>query len=200
MGQIRRPPSAKLFIAMLVSKDAQNKIDYIDNVLQNEFGSIDIISQNWPFDCTEYYTKEMGSGLLRRIVSFSGIIDPSEIVEIKHKTNHLEQRITAELRADSAGSESRVVNLDAGYLTLGQVILATTKSYSHRIYLRDGIWAEVTLYYNKGKYTPWPWTYPDYASGRYDDFWLKMREKLKTTQKEQPPNPHFSQEKTVFLK
>jgi len=176
MGQIRKPPPAKLFIAMLISQDVRNKIDYIDNRVQNEFGEIDIVSQSWQFDCTEYYKKEMGPALLRRIVSFMKIIDPSDIVVIKHKTNQLEQEITAELRSESTG---RAVNLDAGYLTLGQIILATTKSYSHRIYLRDGIWAEVTLYYNKGRYVPWSWTYPDYASGRYDDFWLKMREKLK---------------------
>ncbi len=178
MGAIRKPPPAKLFVAMLISQDAREKIVYIDNKLTNEFGEIDITSELWPFDCTEYYTDEMGQNLIRRIVSISGIIDPSEIVQIKLKTNLLEEEITNHIRNNNSG---RAVNLDAGYLTLGQIVLATTKSYSHRIYLREGIWAEVTLYYNKGKYVPWPWTYPDYASGQYDDFFIQMREKLKKT-------------------
>jgi len=74
---------------------------------------------------------------------------------------------------------------DPGYLSLGQIVLATTKSYSHRIYLRDGVWAEVTLRYHKGRYEKLEWSYPDYACGRYNDFWLEMRAKLKHQLQEQ---------------
>ena len=36
----------------------------------------------------------------------------------------------------------RRVNLDAGYLCLAKLVLASTKDHAHRIYLRDGIYAE----------------------------------------------------------
>jgi hypothetical protein len=72
-----------------------------------------------------------------------------------------------------------VVNIDPGYLTLSKVVLATTKDYSHRLYLRDGIYAEVTLHYEAGAWRPWPWTYRDYASGQYLDFFERVRESLK---------------------
>jgi len=179
MGQTRQPQKAKLFVAMLIAPDGLAKIDSFDRRLEERFGPIDLKSPHWPFDFTDYYTPEMGPNLTRRIVSFEKIIDPAFLVEAKLITNDLEQQITQEHRGPGQG---RMINLDAGYLTLGQVLLATTKSYSHRIYLNKGIWAEVTLRFLKGRYEKWEWTYPDYADGRYNDFWMAMREKLKQNQ------------------
>ena len=45
---------------------------------------------------------------------------------------------------------------------LGKFLLATTKDQAHRVYLRDGIFAEVTLHYHAGAFRPWEWTYADY--------------------------------------
>jgi hypothetical protein len=52
-------------------------------------------------------------------------------------------------------------------VALDKLVLATTKDYSHRIYLGQGIYAEVTLKHRQGAFQPWDWTYPDYASPRY---------------------------------
>jgi hypothetical protein len=43
-------------------------------------------------------------------------------------------------------------------------VLATTKESSHRVPLASGIWAEVTLLFEKGSFRPVEWTYPDYRS------------------------------------
>jgi hypothetical protein len=176
MGQIRRPPKAKLFVAQLIAPEVRARADLVDRALAEAFGPIDLAGPDWPFEFTDYYTPEMGAGLIRRIVGFERLIDPAFLVRAKLITNGLEAELTRVLRGEAPG---RVVNLDAGYLTFGQVLLATTKSYSHRIYLDNGIWAEVTLRYVKGRYEKWEWTYPDYADGRYNEFWLAMREKLK---------------------
>jgi hypothetical protein len=88
----------------------------------------------------------------------------------------LERPLAGETPAPQA---PRVVNIDPGYLTLSKVVLATTKDYSHRLYLRDGIYAEVTLHYESGVWRPWPWTYRDYASGQYSEFFERVRESLK---------------------
>jgi hypothetical protein len=176
MADIRPTPKSKLFVAMLIAPDGMDKLSQIDNALVEQFGEIDLVSPNYSFEFTEYYTPEMGPDLTRRIVSFEKLFDPADLAKAKLITNDLELKFRDILRNSSAG---RIVNLDAGYLTLGQIILATTKSYSHRIFLQRGIWAEVTLYFYKGRYEKWQWTYPDYADGRYNDFWLSMREKLK---------------------
>ncbi len=176
MGQIRQTPQAKLLVAMLVAPDAMDRLELFDRALVSRFGPIDLKSRTWPFDFTDYYTPEMGPNLTRRFVSFERLIDPSTLTDAKLITNEIELDLTRQMRGPNAG---RIINLDAGYLTLGQMVLATTKSYSHRIYLGKGIWAEVTLRYLKGQYVKWDWTYPDYADGRYNDFWLAMRNKLK---------------------
>lgn len=176
MGAVRQGPTAKFFVAMLIAEDGRGKVEELDRMLVDAFGRIDIVSSIWPFEFTDYYTTEMGPGLVRRIVSFAELFDPAELAKTKLTTNELEESFARRHRGEGEG---RMFNLDAGYLTLGQLVLATTKSYSHRIYLREGIWAEVTLRYHKGAYEKWPWTYPDYADRRYNDFWIKMRDKLK---------------------
>ena len=75
-----------------------------------------------------------------------------------------------------AVGQRRRVNLDPGYVSLSKMVLATTKDYSHRIYLGQGIYAEVTLHYRHGAFHPWEWTYPDYASQRYLDIFGHIRD------------------------
>jgi len=139
-------------------------------------GPTDAVSALWPFDSTDYYELEMGEGLRRQFVSFEKLIDPGELAQQKLLSNELERRICYEC---GLPAEQRRVNLDPGYLSLSKLVLATTKDYSHRLYLGDGIYAESTLHFENGRWTAWPWTYPDYASDRYHDYFGQVRELYK---------------------
>jgi hypothetical protein len=44
----------------------------------------------------------------------------------------------------------RPVNLDPGFIEPSKLILASTKNFSHRIYIGNKMYAEVTLMYEKG--------------------------------------------------
>ncbi len=57
-------------------------------------------------------------------------------------------------------------------------MLATGKNYLHRIYLGRGVYADLTLIYEKGGFQPLPWTYPDYASPEVRAVLALMRERL----------------------
>jgi hypothetical protein len=57
------------------------------------------------------------------------------------------------------------------------LILATGKGYSHRPYLRDGIYADLTLIFSDGTFRPLPWTYPDYAGRQMIGLLNRVREK-----------------------
>jgi hypothetical protein len=167
MGIIKKPHPVKLFIGM-ISGDTR-LLEEIEDILVKEFGEIDMRSPVWRWDHTDYYQEEMGSNLMRKFVFFDTLIDPGRIAEIKIRTNEIEG-----LYVNERGG--RKINLDPGYLELSKIVLVTTKNYSHRVYLRDGIYAEVTLIFKKGEYQPLPYTYRDYASPEYRELFKMARE------------------------
>lgn len=124
--------------------------------LTSRFGPPDLVSPWLPFTHTSYYTPEMGPVLWRRVVAFLHLADPQALPAWKGFTNDLEQRF-------SLGGR-RLVNIDPGYLARERLVLATGKNYVHRLYLDQGIYGDLTLIYQQGRFQPLPWTYPDYAS------------------------------------
>ena len=54
-------------------------------------------------------------------------------------------------------------------------MLATVMNRAHRIYLGQGVFAEVTLLYQKRAFQPLPWTYPDYATVAARTFFEQVR-------------------------
>lgn len=174
MGAIR-PARPVLLICGFISNDPDLMARALQ-VLSGHVGPAEEFSEDWPFDMTDYYLVEMGEGLRRRFASFERPIDPVELSSIKSLTNQIEARICHDCGLDTG---HRPVNLDPGYLSLSKLVLATTKDFSHRVYLRDGIYAESTLHYEAGRWQPWPWTYPDYADTRYHGFFERCRERLR---------------------
>ena len=120
----------------------------------------------------------MGRELRKQFFAFQRLVVPESLATAKLQTNQLE----AELAGGSGYTEPRPLNLDPGLLTLGKFMLATTKDQAHRIYLRDGIYAEVTLRYEAGQFQPWPWTYADYRESdvraALEDFRSYYKERL----------------------
>lgn len=135
------------------------------------FGEIAVESETFPFGFTAYYDREMGAGLIRQFVGFRRLVRQDQLVDIKLLTGQME----AELGTRTSGGLRRSVNLDPGYVTLAKVVLATTKDRDHRIYLGEGVFAEVTLRWTRGRLTPQPWTYPDYCSEQATAFLGAMR-------------------------
>ena len=142
----------------LISSIFSNNKDLLNitiKELSNKFGNIDYISKFVLFDYTDYYEKEMGAPLFRRFISFETLLNPEMLPDIKQYTNKIEERFLKE--------EKRQVNIDPGYLSQAHLILATGKAYTHRPYLRNGIYADLTLIYTNNNFQSLDWTYPDYA-------------------------------------
>ena len=170
MGQISKPKPVNLIAGILTNNP--DLLEQIDKTLQKYFGLIDLRSDVIPFTFTDYYNEEMGKGILRQFYSFEKLIMPDELASIKVQTNHIEDSITA----SGKYPVNRPINVDPGYINESRLILASTKDFSHRIYLRDGIYAEVTLNYRGGRYESFPWTFPDYKFSDYHKFLLMARE------------------------
>lgn len=155
--------------------------------MQALWGPIEYKSDVMPFAYTDYYTKEMGAPLRRKFVSFTRYIDPGALAEIKHQSNALEEEI-AQTEAARRLHVARPINLDPGYVEPSKLVLATTKNYSHRIYIGKSMYAESTLQYHKGAWRSWPFTYPDYAGGAYNEFLSRVRERLMEQRSSQKSN------------
>ncbi len=168
--------TAKLFFSIFSSdKELISKIIYS---LSAHYGEIDFETPFLPFNQTRYYEKEFGDNLERKIFSVKKIINPLEAINIKIECMEMEEK----------GSEwgKRKFNIDPGYVELSHVILTTRKPYSHRIYVGKGVFADLTLIYKKEEgFVPLNWTYPDYGSQQYRDFFNKIRDILKINLREQ---------------
>jgi len=153
MSLPQAPKPAKLVIG-LIMKD-RTLFEPLAAELSSVFGPLDIVSSWMPFDYTSYYEPEMGAPLFRRMLTYKNLIAQSELPAIKLTTNRLEE-------SHSHGGRRRV-NIDPGYLLYERFVLASGKNFTHRIYVGSGIYADLTLIYQRGAFEKLPWTYPDYA-------------------------------------
>jgi hypothetical protein len=140
--------------------------------MAEQFGAVQCDTGEFPFTSTDYYDREMGSGLKRRFVSFEHPIAPDRLKEIKIFTNRLERQ---HLRPDGG----RVINIDPGTVGLAGLVLVSTKNFSHRIYLGDGIFGEISMLYENKAFVPLKWTYPDYRLPEVVRFLNQVRENVK---------------------
>jgi len=138
--------------------------------LEHAFGELDMCSDFFPFVFTDYYEKQMGPGLRRRFLSFKTLIDPERLSDIKLKTNALE-----EVMRKAAESRRRLVNLDPGYLSASALVMATAKDFSHRIPLKNGIYAHLEFLFGRKDIKLLEWTYPDFRTPDYHDYFLRVR-------------------------
>jgi hypothetical protein len=173
-------PAEPVKLIFSVFAQASSQLDEVIIRLSVLYGPSDFISELIYFDYTDYYSREMGENLVRRFLSMEKLIMPEILPDIKLATNKIENGFTKDGK--------RLVNIDPGYIAKGHLILATGKQYAHRPYLRNGIYADLTLIYQKKKFCYLPWTYPDYA----DEKQLLMLAKIRDT--------YLSQLKSMDLK
>lgn len=165
---IPSPPDPARLVTGVYTSDKE-LFEPVLSELEELFGKTDTVSNWMAFDRTDYYEKEMGSPLFRRMISFETLVEQEALADIKLATNAIEKKYTAEGK--------RKVNIDPGYMLLSRFILATGKDFSHRIYIGKGIYGDLTLIYHKGGFTFLPWTYPDYREEAMTSYLLEVRDK-----------------------
>jgi hypothetical protein len=172
MGQVRQVEPVKLLVGMLSSypggfAEAEARLSHI-------LGEVDLRSDLFAHEFTEYYRDEMGHPLVRYFTSFKDLIGPERLAAIKRLTNEIE----SDVAASGEWKVVRPLNLDPGYIAPSKLILASTKDFAHRVYLGEGIYADLTLQYRHGKWCELPWTFPDYRTQDYHGFFTRVRERL----------------------
>jgi len=158
--EIQATPKVKCIFGMIYSSDS-DLLACIHH-LEKVFGPTDLISDDYPFNITDYYENEMGSTLKRKFISFVNLIGLSNIIEGYYVKQN-----------------GRSINLDPGYLDMDKFVLASAKYGRQKIYLDKGIYADPTLYFFKKEFHAYSWSFPDFSSGIYNDYFLKVRFQFK---------------------
>jgi len=169
MSSPRADHPAFIFTAVLFSEGVT--VQEVIGVLKEKIGEILVESEHVGFVWSDYYEPEMGKNLKRVFVVYKTIIQRDKIVSIKRMTDELEKQYEKDGK--------RTVNIDPGLLCLENIILATNKPFFHRIYLSQGVYAEVTMFYKHGTFNPIEyWSYPEYRSTPVLNFFNEARNTL----------------------
>jgi hypothetical protein len=179
MSHPNPPQPAKLVIGVFTN-DKKLLAPVLER-LTNQFGDIDLISPWIAFDYTRYYEPEMGRDLMRRMMAFKTLIDQEALSQVKLATNIIE--------AELATNTRRNINIDPGYMLRERFVLATGKNFSHRIHIGSGIYADLTLLFQKGGFQSLPWTYPDYKAPQMQSFLIQVRNKYIKDITDRNPKP-----------
>lgn len=168
--RLRPAPGAKFFVA--VASGGPDLSPELLELLGREFGSLGSPSTAYCFsDFSSYYDAEIQGKVWKRIIGLEGLRSADELVTVKLAT----ERIQWESARSGPSGLLRRYNLDPGYVNGWQVVLATVKNCAHRIFLRHGIYAEVTLLYRERRFQGLPWTYPDYLSPLVTQYLTDLR-------------------------
>ncbi len=158
-----REPKVKRITGILYPNE--DLLAWSVDMLAKIWGEPELMSKPVPFDKTNYYD-DISPNLTRIFLCFPGLVNAGGLADWKHEAINIEAMSRQPVRA---------VNIDPGYIDGARLVLASTKDHAHRIYLRDGIFAEVTMRYRFKKWAAFDYTFPDFASGAYDEFLLKAR-------------------------
>lgn len=173
MSVRRHPAAAALVVSVIYQRE--DRFDEAARRMAAAWGRPHRISEPFRFDKTGYYRGEMGEPLFRRFFVGCRPVERDALPGIKVGAETIERELAAGGR--------RTVNIDPGLLSDENFILSTGKNFSHRVYLGDGVFADLTLVYRGGEYRPLPWTYPDYAAGETRDFLAEIREIFRRARK-----------------
>lgn len=173
MGQTR--PALPAMLICAISSRYPEAFEWSLERLEDRWGRFWLVGERFEFGHTQFYTKTMGDGLQKQLVAFEALIDPGDLASIKNATNQME----ADYENGHQHEWPRPLNLDPGYVTEAKLVLATVKNRDHRIYLSDGIYAEVTLSYYNRQWNGSRWTYPDYLTEENLSFLSKCRDQLR---------------------
>jgi hypothetical protein len=163
----------KLIVGLISSEPS--RFIAAGHILEKKFGRIDEETLSLDFSHTRYYEEEFGKNLKRKFLSFKKLIPVKRNYAIKLYTNKIEKRLSRNNGRTIYGERSRTINIDPGYISPAKLVLFTTKNRSHRIYLDKGIYGDLELQFIKKSFHPLEWTYPDYRTREYIDFFNSVR-------------------------
>lgn len=179
MARVQKPPPGRLIISVIYS--SMDALADALNVLERKFGRVQFETPEIPCAETSLYGEEMGGELLRRFFSFDKMVARDGLPSIKGLCHKIEPQF-----ADRVDDYLfRTVNLDPGILTPANLVMASHREYNHRVYLNNGVFAELALVYSRGRFVRLPWTCPDFYGAEAIEFFGRVRASLEVVQEDE---------------
>lgn len=175
MARIQKPAPGRLIISVLHS--SRDALADALRQLERRFGRVLAETVDIPHANGKEYLEEMGDSLQRRFFAFERMVPRETLVEIKGVCHKLE----AQLGDQVHDFTFRTVNIDPGILTPANLIMASHKEAGHRIYLSEGVFAEVTLIWSRGQFCRLPWTNLDFCQSEAIEFFNRVRSDIEET-------------------
>jgi len=122
--------------------------------LEKEFGDISKQSEEYEFNFTDYYEKEFGIDLKKVMVIFDKAIIKEDLIPIRLRTGEIEKELSKD--------DKRTVNIDPGYVSETEVVLATMKFQSFKEELGDGVYLHKVLEFKDNEVITFEHTFADY--------------------------------------
>lgn len=151
-----RPFPCALVVALFSRH--RSAMERVRRLVESQWGAIALQSRPFAFDQTSYYQQQMGDRLQKEFWILEGLEDPARLADRKRTAIAWEDLIAK----SGDFPETRPVNIDPGWISPLKLVLASTKDRAHRIYLSDGVYAEVALQRVGSQWRGYPWTYLDY--------------------------------------
>ncbi len=178
MARVQVPPPGRLVVSIIYS--SFDALAEALSILEGRFGRVQIETTEIPCAEEAFYKEEMGDGLLRRFFCFERPVPRDALVDLKRTCSKIEPRF-----ADHSGDYIfRTVNIDPGIMSPANLVMASHREYNHRVYLRDGVYAETTLIYARDRFVRLPWTSPDFCHGEALDFFQRVHTGIELVQPE----------------
>ena len=127
-----------------------------------KYGKIIAESAEYDFNFTNYYEKEFGKNLKKKIIVFEKDISKEEIAKIKKEIGILEGE-----------RGSRKINIDPGFVSAGGVFLASDKKGAFKEKIED-IFLHKVIGFSSGKSEVYKHTFADYKQDKILEFFEKL--------------------------
>lgn len=183
MARMQEPSQGRLIVSIIHSS-----LDALADALsglEKRFGLVQFETIDTPCSEAEIYFEEMGENLQRRFFSFERPLSRNTLPTIKSICGKVESQFAD--RVDDY--YFRTVNIDPGILVPANLVMASYREYNHRIYLEDGVFAELALVWSKGQFVRLPWTNMDFCQGEAIEFFIRVRDSFNLFE-----NPEYRQD------
>jgi hypothetical protein len=183
MARPQKPNPGRLIVSVVHS--SRDALADALRQLERRFGRVQCETIDIPHVGGKEYTEEMGDSLARRFFSFERMVQRDSLIEIKTACHKIESQLGDQVHDYTF----RTVNIDPGIMTPDNVVMACHREYNHRVYISDGVFAEIVLIWSRGQFCRLPWTNPDFCHDEAIEFFLRVRNSFELLEKQAPKAP-----------